>query len=85
MKNVFIYEKTYVFISVEPLCKLFEKIFTFILNYKKLNFYQQLEEYSSLLNSIRVENFAMKNSEHVNYNNYIYITYYFLYRQVLKS
>jgi hypothetical protein len=73
MKNVFIYEKTYVFISVEPLCKLFEQIITFILNYKKLNFYQQLEEYSSLLNSIRVENFAMKNSEHVNYNNYIYI------------
>jgi hypothetical protein len=59
---------------VEPLCKLFEQIITFILNYKKLNFYQQLEEYSSLLNSIRVENFSMKNSEHVNYNNYIYIT-----------
>ena len=53
MKNVFIYEKTYVFISVEPLCKLFEKIFTFIENYKKLNFYQQLEEYSSLLNNAK--------------------------------
>jgi hypothetical protein len=84
MKNVFIYEKTYVFISVEPLCKLFEQIITFILNYKKLNFYQQLEEYSSLLNSIRVDNFAMKNSEHVNYNNYIYNLLLHIYRQVLK-
>jgi hypothetical protein len=65
MKNVFIYEKTYVFISVEPLCKLFEKIFTFILNYKKLNFYQQLEEYSSLLNNAKVEEFSFNNSEQV--------------------
>ena len=73
MKNVFIYEKTYVFISVEPLCKLFEKIFTFILNYKKLNFYQNLEEYSSLLNNSKVEAFSFNNSEHV--KKYKYIIY----------
>ena len=36
--KIFIYEKTYLFISNETLCRLFKNIFQFIMNYKKLNF-----------------------------------------------
>ena len=61
----FIYEKTYLFISNEPLCKLFEKIFHFILNYKKLNFYKNLADYSSLLNKENIARFNDLNNEAV--------------------
>ena len=71
-KNIFVYEKTYLFISTEPLCKLFEKIFNFILNYKKLSFYQNLEDYNSLLEQNKLDAFHTKNNEKVlQYNNII--------------
>ena len=75
-KNIFVYEKTYLFISTEPLCKLFEKIFNFILNYKKLSFYQNLEDYNSLLEQNKLDAFHTKNIEKV---------FFFIitYRQVL--
>ena len=61
----FIYEKTYLFISNEPLCKLFENIFHFILNYKKLNFYKNLPDYSSLLDKENISRFNELNNEAV--------------------
>ncbi len=61
----FTYEKTYLFISNEPLCKLFEKIFHFILNYKKLNFNKNLADYSSLLSKENIVRFNEFNNETV--------------------
>ena len=61
----FIYEKTYLFISNEALCSLFKKIFQFILNYKKLIFYQNLPDYDCLLDNELIANFVKKNDESV--------------------
>ena len=61
----FIYEKTYLFISNEALCSLFKKIFQFILNYKKLNFYQNLPDYDCLMDNELISNFITKNDESV--------------------
>lgn len=63
--KVFIYEKTYLFISNEPLCKLFEKIFYFIIHYKKLIFCNNLLDYNSLTNHETVSKFNSLNEESV--------------------
>ena len=61
----FVYEKTFLFISNEALCKLFLNIFQFILNYKKLNFYQKLADFDSLFNNQIISNFNETNHENV--------------------
>jgi len=61
----FVYEKTFLFISNEALCKLFLNIFQFILNYKKLNFYQNLADFDSLFNNQIISNFYETNKENV--------------------
>ena len=63
--KVFIYEKTYLFISNEPLCKLFEKIFFFIIHYKKLIFCNNLLDYNSLTNYEKISKFNNLNQESV--------------------
>ena len=63
----FIYEKTYLFISNEPMFKLFENISNFILTYKKVIF-QKLIEFNSLLDKKIVTEFNLLNKENVRYN-----------------
>ena len=63
--KVFIYEKTYLFISNEPLCILFEKIFYFIIHYKKLIFCNHLLDYNSLTNHETISRFNSLNEESV--------------------
>ena len=63
--KIFIYEKTYLFISNEPLCKLFEKLFHFIINYKKLNFCNNLVDYNSLKNNEIISKYNKSNQENV--------------------
>ena len=63
--KIFIYEKTYLFISNEPLCKLFERLFYFIMNYKKLNFCNNLADYNSLKNNEIIIKFNKLNQENV--------------------
>lgn len=66
--NVFIYEKTYLFISKEPLCKLFESMFKFIINYKKLIFCRNIDDFESLKDINKVKKFNDLNKENVNIN-----------------
>ena len=61
----FIYEKTYLFISNEPLCKLFLKIFYFIIHYKKLIFCNNLTDFNSLKNKDIILRFNELNQENV--------------------
>jgi hypothetical protein len=63
--KIFIYEKTYLFISNETLCKFFLNIFQFIINYKKLNFLKYLPDFDSLLYNEIISNFNKKNEESV--------------------
>ena len=63
--KIFIIEKTYLFISNEPLCKLFEKIFFFIIHYKKLIFCNNLLDYNSLTNYETISKFNNLNQESV--------------------
>lgn len=63
--KVFIIEKTYIFISSGPLCKLFENLFRFILNYKKLVFFQNIMDYSSLTNLENIKKFNELNKDNV--------------------
>lgn len=65
-KNIFIYEKTYLFISNYSLCNLFEEIFTTILKIKKLNFFKNLDNFSNLFNDDLVKVFQNENNETVN-------------------
>jgi hypothetical protein len=67
-KNIFVYEKTYLFIAYEPLCLLFENIFQYILNIKKLNFFNNLDCYESLENRENLLNFEKENDEIVIYH-----------------
>ena len=67
-KNIFIYEKTYLIISYEPLCTLFEKIFNMILAIKKLNFQNIIEDYLSLDDDIKIKKFEKENIELVKLN-----------------
>ena len=61
--KIFIIEKTYLFISSEPLFILFENLFRFILVYKKLVFSKKIMEYSSLINIDKVKEFNEMNKE----------------------
>ena len=63
--KIFVIEKTYLFISNEPLCKLFEKIFYFIISYKKMNFCNNLVDFNSLRNKDILSKFNNINQENV--------------------
>ena len=63
--KIFIYEKTYLFISIEPLCKLFENIFYFILKFKKMNFCNNLVDFNSLTNNEIIIKYNESNKESV--------------------
>ena len=71
--NIFIYEKTYLFISLEPLCNLIEKIYTSILGVKKLNFLFNLTDFSSLFVKENFEHFVTENNEKVKLNLFFFI------------
>jgi hypothetical protein len=60
----FIIEKTYLFISNEPMFKLFENIVNFILVHKKVIF-QNIIEFNSLLDKKNVGEFNELNKENV--------------------
>ena len=60
----FIIEKTYLFISNEPMFKLFENIVNFILVHKKVIF-QNIIEFNSLLDKKNVGEFNDLNKENV--------------------
>ncbi len=68
----FIIEKTYLFISSEPLCKLFENIFRFIIVYKKLLFFKNLIDYNSLNDIDKIKQFNEMNQENVRINIFIF-------------
>ena len=61
----FIIEKTFLFISSELLCQLFENLFHFILVYKKLIFFKYLMDYNSLINIEKIKQFNELNQENV--------------------
>ena len=63
--KIFVIEKTYLFISNELLCKLFENLFKFILNYKKLIFFQNIMDYHALFNIDNIKKFNETNKENV--------------------
>ena len=63
----FIIEKTYLFISNEPVFKLFENVVNFILVYKKVIF-QKIIEFKSLLDKKIVSEFNELNKENVSIN-----------------
>jgi len=62
----FIIEKTYLFISNEPMFKLFENIVNFILVHKKVIF-QNIIEFNSLLDKKIVTKFNELNKENVRF------------------
>ena len=62
----FIIEKTYLFISNEPMFKLFENIVNFILVHKKVIF-QNIIEFNSLLDKKNVGEFNELNKENVSF------------------
>jgi hypothetical protein len=67
-KYIFIYEKTFLFISNNPLCSLFEIIFQHILNIKKLNLYKNLCIYDLINVKECKTNFERENEERVKIN-----------------
>jgi hypothetical protein len=66
-RNIFIYEKTYLIISYEPLYTLFDKMFNSILAMKKLNFQKNFEDYYSLNDSMKIKQFERENVELVTF------------------
>ena len=60
----FVIEKTYLFISNEPMFKLFENVVNFILVYKKVIF-QKIIEFNSLLDKKVVSEFNELNKENI--------------------
>jgi hypothetical protein len=64
---VYIYEKIYLFIAFEPLCILFEHIFQQILNIKKLNFFNNLDNFECIKQQNNIQSFEKENSEIVFY------------------
>ena len=65
--NIFIYEKTYLFISLNPLCNLVEKIFNCLLGVKKLNFLYNMTDFASVFIKENYNNFIEENNEKVNF------------------
>ena len=72
----FTIEKTYLFISNEPMFKLFENIVNYILVYKKVIF-QKLIEFKSLLDKKTVSEFNILNKENVRKTYFIIISNYY--------
>jgi hypothetical protein len=65
--NIFSYEKTYLFISYEPLCKLFDQIIQTILNVKKLNYLHNMTDFSCIFIKNKYKQFIDENNEKVNF------------------
>ncbi len=63
--NVFVYEKTCLFISSQPYFKLFEGILQTILNVKKMNFLQKLSTFSNCFMPDIKNEFLAENCEKV--------------------
>ena len=63
--KIFLIEKTFIFISSKPLCKLFENLFMFILSYKKLVFFQTIMNYTKLKTIENIKKFNELNAENV--------------------
>lgn len=63
--NCFIYEKTYLFISFEPLCNLFEQILQSILNIKKLNFLHNMSDFAYVFIKNNYKTFIEENNEKI--------------------
>ena len=63
--KVFLIEKTFLFISSKPLCKLFENLFMFILSYNKLIFFQTIMNYNKLKTIENIKKFNELNKENV--------------------
>lgn len=61
----FLIEKTYLFISNQLLCKLFENLFRFIIFYKKIVFSQNIMDYNSLIKIENIKKFNELNKENV--------------------
>lgn len=80
--NIFIYEKTYLFISLDPVCNLIEKIFGVLLGVKKMNFLFNMTDFASVFIKENYQNFIEENNERVQFflffikNNSINIQYY---------
>jgi hypothetical protein len=77
--NVFTYEKTYLFISFKPMLKLFQTIFKSILNVKKINFLNNMSDFSCIFVKSKWGQFIEENSEKVGHFNY------YLFRKESKS
>ena len=79
----FTIEKTYLFISNEPMFKLFENIVNYILVYKKVIF-QKLIEFKSLLDKKTVSEFNILNKENVRKTYFIIISNYYSMMTLIK-
>jgi len=79
----FTIEKTYLFISNEPMFKLFENIVNYILVYKKVIF-QKLIEFKSLLDKKTVSEFNILNKENVRKTYFIIISNYYRMMTLIK-
>ena len=71
--KLFLIEKTYLFISSELLCQLFENLFMFVLSYKKLLFIKNIIDFNSLKNIENIKKFNESNKENVSCNFYFLI------------
>ena len=78
--KIFIIEKTYLFISSELLCKLFENAFRFISEYKKLIFLKYIMDYNSLKNKEKIKTFNELNKENVRNTFFIFKIIIYKYR-----
>ena len=78
----FVIEKTYLFISNEPMFKLFENIVNFILVYKKVIF-QKIIEFNSLLDKKVVSEFNELNKENV--SSYLFIINFVYNRMIILN
>lgn len=61
--NVFVYEKTYLFISHKPLCRLFHVVLQNLINVKKINFLHNMSDFSSIFIKSKYNEFLQENSE----------------------
>ena len=80
--KIFVIEKTYLFISNEPMFKLFENVVTFILVYKKVIF-QKIIEFNSLLDKKVVSEFNELNKENV--SSYLFIINFVYNRMIILN
>ena len=78
----FVIEKTYLFISNEPMFKLFENVVNFILVYKKVIF-QKIIEFNSLLDKKVVSEFNELNKENV--SSYLFIINFVYNRMIILN